>query len=128
MIRILPARVIVPLAYMAGVFFISSLSGSQLRRLGLPSPLLDFGHIPLFAGLAWATLWAVLGPTSLRVVWVASFCLMFGLLDEWHQTFVPGRSFSGWDLAADSLGIGLGIAVGLWAWPSLAPRKRKPIT
>jgi VanZ family protein len=118
----------VPLAYMAGVFFLSSLPGSQLRRLGLPSALLDFGHIPLFAGLAWATLWAVLGPAALRVVWVASLCLAFGVLDEWHQTFVPGRSFSGWDLAADSLGIGIGMAIGLWAWPSLTPRKRKPIT
>jgi VanZ family protein len=113
---------------MAGVFFLSSLPGAQVRRLGLSALLLDFAHVPLFAGLAWATLWAVLGPMLLRVVWVAALCLAFAVLDEWHQTFVPGRVFSGWDLAADALGLGLGIAVGLWAWPGLASRKRKPIT
>ncbi len=128
MIRILLARVIVPLAYMAGVFFLSSLPGAQVHRLGLSALLLDFAHVPLFAGLAWATLWAVTGPVRVRVAWVAALCLAFAVLDEWHQTFVPGRFFSGWDLAADSLGIGIGIALGLWAWSSQALRKRKPIT
>lgn len=32
------------------------------------------------------------------------FCSVYGLSDEWHQSFVPGRTSSGWDWLADSLG------------------------
>lgn len=125
MIRLLPARTLLPLAYMAGVFFLSSLPASQIHRMGLSAMLVNLGHVPLFLGLAWATLWAVQGTTSLRIVCVAAICLGFALLDEYHQTFVPGRYFSAGDLVLDSLGIALGIAVGLWAWRSWATRRRK---
>ncbi len=32
------------------------------------------------------------------------FCSLYGLSDEWHQSFVPGRSVSIWDWLADSVG------------------------
>ena len=43
------------------------------------------------------------------------FSILFGLSDEVHQSFVPGRSASIWDLAADSLGsmAGTGLFFGL---------------
>jgi VanZ family protein len=45
----------------------------------------------------------------------------YGATDEWHQSFVPGRSTELADLFADSLGA-LG-AVGLcWAWGMIAIR------
>jgi len=31
--------------------------------------------------------------------------IVFALTDEWHQTFVPGRISSPYDLAADAFGI-----------------------
>jgi VanZ family protein len=117
---------LVPLAYMAGVFFLSSLPGSQLRRLGLSALMWDLAHVPLFAGLAWATLWAIQGSVRPRVLWVAAACLAFAVSDELHQMFVPGRFFSWGDLAADSMGIGVGIAVVLWGWPSLISGGGKP--
>ena len=42
------------------------------------------------------------------------FATLFGLSDEWHQSFVPGRSAEGWDLAADALGALLGALIHSW--------------
>lgn len=39
----------------------------------------------------------------------------WGLLDELHQAFVPGRSAEFGDLLADVLGAGL-VALGYWGW------------
>jgi VanZ family protein len=40
------------------------------------------------------------------------FCLLFGISDEFHQAFIPGRVVSAWDVAADSFGALL--VVCLW--------------
>jgi VanZ family protein len=32
-------------------------------------------------------------------------CIAYGILDEFHQYFVPGRYFSWWDWVADILGV-----------------------
>jgi VanZ family protein len=45
---------------------------------------------------------------------VVSF--LYALTDEWHQSFVPGRVASGWDLFADGLGILSALAVLLLFW------------
>ena len=37
-----------------------------------------------------------------------AFTLLFGLSDEWHQSFVPARTADVWDWAADGLGALLG--------------------
>jgi VanZ family protein len=31
--------------------------------------------------------------------------IAYAISDEWHQSFVPGRDASGWDVLFDSLGI-----------------------
>ncbi len=117
MTQVIPIRVLLPLVYMCGVFFLSSIPGRELYGWGLTTLLANLAHIPLYAGLAWATLWAVQGPQGRRVLWVALACLGFALTDEFHQTFVPGRVFSLVDVGADGIGIGLGIAIGLWIFP-----------
>lgn len=44
------------------------------------------------------------------------FCVLWGVLDEFHQSFVPGRDSSGMDLAADTAGAALGaLALTRWA-------------
>ena len=42
------------------------------------------------------------------------FCLIYGLSDEFHQSFIPGRSPSFSDVAADA--IGASLACMLWLW------------
>jgi len=43
-----------------------------------------------------------------------TFTLLFGLSDEWHQSFVPYRTADVWDLAADGLGALLGAGFASW--------------
>jgi VanZ family protein len=42
----------------------------------------------------------------------AAFCSLYGLSDEWHQAFVPGRTSSAADWLADTLGA-VAATVGL---------------
>jgi VanZ family protein len=41
--------------------------------------------------------------------WAALCSLLFGLSDEFHQHFVPGRSADPYDLLADAVGIFLAL-------------------
>ena len=45
------------------------------------------------------------------VLFSALFCILFASLDEYHQTFVPGRSGSPRDVLIDSIGIFPGIYI-----------------
>ncbi len=42
---------------------------------------------------------------KLWLVWMTVlFCSMYGISDEWHQSFVPGRDASVFDWLADTMG------------------------
>lgn len=47
-----------------------------------------------------------------RFLGVMALILLAGILDEFHQSFVPGRVPSAWDVAFDMLGGALGALVG----------------
>jgi len=49
------------------------------------------------------------GVTAIVVV---LFCLLFGISDEFHQSFIAGRYVSFWDVVAD--GLGALLIVGWW--------------
>lgn len=96
---------------------ITALSHSPTYPLGiqLPQPLDKLAHLAAFATLA-ASLdfaWARTTrrqPTHRRHLCIFAITCLFGALDEWHQSFVPGRVASAWDWAADSIGAALGLA------------------
>ena len=107
---VVPWRLSLAVAYMLGIFALSSLPSSVIADLGLVASLGNLAHVPLFAGLACVTLWALVGP-PLRSALVASLaCLLFAATDEWHQSWVPGRVPELVDLLADGAGVLLGIA------------------
>jgi VanZ family protein len=72
------------------------------------------GHFLVYGLLA--TLLLRLGRNS-RAWWLAlAVTSLFGVSDEWHQSFVPGRSSEWGDWVADTAGAAL--AIGLYAgWP-----------
>lgn len=115
-------RLWVPVGLYCGAIFILS----SLERLPeVPGMLPDKrGHLILFAGLGWLTARAVSGHFRLvrNGMWLvcALFCLAYGLTDELHQSFVPGRTSEAGDVLADFFG-GL---VGAYAYTSAARRLR----
>jgi VanZ family protein len=50
-----------------------------------------------------------------RVLLLTTLVTAYGITDEYHQLFVPGRNASGWDILADGLG-GFLAALMLFWW------------
>ena len=106
------ARWVSVLLYMAGIFWLSSMEGP-----GIPLNVSDkLAHVAAYALLGALVLRAANGglgrPISARAA-LLSFLLSaaYGVSDEWHQSFVPGRVASTGDVLADALGAFLAIAV-----------------
>ena len=99
------------LLYVGGITWLSS-----IPRAPAPPDLvleygLNIGHIPLFAGLTVLlvkTITPNLRPFLTRRACTFAALLLFSvaMLDEIHQSFVPGRSASVLDLGLDVMGIG----------------------
>ncbi|MCB9639865.1 MAG: VanZ family protein [Myxococcales bacterium] len=101
------------LLFMGVIFFASS-------RSQLPSALFPIGNMDkLYHGLAFALLgWLLAGAFShwltsaYWIVWSATCsATLYGFLDEFHQSFVPGRDSSGGDLIADAIGALIGSLI-----------------
>ena len=102
---------------MAMLFGFSSLSS-------LPSPPRGFSfydaHVAAYAGLGALTARAaakgVRNVSWRAVVMAVVISTLYGVSDEYHQLFVPGRSFDVFDMLADLIGSVVGAsAVGAWS-------------
>jgi VanZ family protein len=109
---------IVTAAALAALYWLSSIPG---RADAHHDPVILFlenlSHAPLFAALAFA--WhktlsrgrhASAGSTALALM-AAGTC---AVLDEWHQSFVPGRDASVSDLVVDVTGIAAMLVFLQW--------------
>lgn len=100
-------------AYMGALYWQSSLPGFDVGRddpvVQLASNLL---HIPLFAGLTYCFAGAISGGKGRQgLPWRLLGLTFLGTgayaaLDEWHQSFVPGRHATVSDFVLDLVGIG----------------------
>lgn len=97
-------------AYLAAIYRLSSLPDLGVTEAE-PLVLLvsNLSHVPLFAGLAFCVLKSLAGARAVRwglygLAFAASGAC--AVLDEWHQSFVPGRHGSTGDFALDLAGIG----------------------
>lgn len=104
-------------AYAALLFFQSSLPAHDM---GPDFPGQDkLLHLAAYALMSWLACCAFGTLRGLRSRWAVCltgliFALVFGLSDEWHQSFVPARCADGWDLVADGLGALAGAALYGW--------------
>lgn len=116
-IRALPATI-----WASVIWALSSTPGGspppwlvELRqRFGALIPAdLSFLHVPVYALLALLLAFALqAAPTRpRRYLWAAGISIAYGLLDEYHQSFVPGRDVSVLDLLYDALGTAIGLGV-----------------
>jgi VanZ family protein len=105
--RVSPVYGLLTLAYMAGLFYLSSLPESSTGPNTPGWRLLSNGaHVPLFAGLALCLAltfrrWP-LGGRSLAVLVIGA---AYAVLDEWHQSLIPDRSASLTDVGLDLIGL-----------------------
>lgn len=85
----------------------------QLITSTLPYDFIEFlirkaAHVGAFAVLAFLAIHTLrtLGWRRTTAVFTgAVFTLLYAISDEWHQTFVPGRSGHAIDVGVDSIGI-----------------------
>lgn len=74
-------------------------------------------HIIAYSSLAGTFLYALKplvhnSNRSVTAVVIVLFCIIYGISDEFHQSFIPGRFSSIWDVLAD--GLGALLVVGWW--------------
>ncbi|WLT31152.1 VanZ family protein [Geothrix sp. PMB-07] len=102
-----------PLALAATIVWLSAQSHLP-AGIELPSPLDKFAHASAYAALAWTLDLALRVnrrdlPLYRRHLFIIALVAFFGATDEWHQSFVPGRSCDVLDWVADVIGGGLGL-------------------
>jgi VanZ family protein len=88
----------------AVLFFLSS---KPAMPGGLEIPIPDkILHLGAYFVLGAALAWAGREKKDRWVHWTLIFVgVAFAFSDEWHQSFVPGRDPSGWDVVADVVGV-----------------------
>ena len=105
------------ICWMCLIFYLSSLSGHEVSQPFPLKPIPLIGHIVLFSGLATLLLLAIRGwkfEINLRwVIMVAVFSSLFGVSDEYHQSFVTGRHASIADVLIDSI-CSIVTATSMW--------------
>lgn len=99
------------LAWMAAIFIQSSLSYIEVPDLGF-SAQDKLAHVLEYAILGFFSTRALLFQQNSKIrknaIWLALvFGSLYGISDEIHQAFVPGRSADFWDIVADILGVTL---------------------
>lgn len=100
---------------MAAIFGLSSVPGQSLPPGSLWS-YDKFLHALEYAFLS--VLWARALARESGFSWlVVGIVALYGVSDELHQSFTPGRDASGLDVVADAVGAVLGAAVyAAWLW------------
>ncbi|ALS21516.1 MULTISPECIES: VanZ family protein [Paenibacillus] len=106
------------LLWMAVIFYLSSRTGEDVggwldivRRFVPMMEGFDWGHFAAYFILAWTYLWAW-RPKRLSLgvkLAVILLCVLYGVTDEYHQSFVPGRTPDLKDIRNDAIGAALAM-------------------
>ncbi|NHN28495.1 hypothetical protein G9U52_01460 [Paenibacillus sp. S3N08] len=122
-IRLFPA-----VFWMGVIFYLSSKTsnemGGWLYEIQLLFPFmqsLDWGHFLAYFILSVTFAWSFRGKLTLgRKAIIVILCLVYGVTDEFHQYYVPGRTPDMKDLVND--GIGASLAMLLLSVPFIRAR------
>ncbi|MGF7029868.1 VanZ family protein [Paenibacillus mucilaginosus] len=117
---ILAIRWVPAVLWMAVIYYFSSKTGDDLDgwldvlHRWLPAlQSFDFGHFISYLVLSWTFVWAF-RPKRLTLavmLGMVLLCFLYGITDEYHQSFVPRRSVSLMDLRNDVIGAAIGMAL-----------------
>jgi VanZ family protein len=87
----------------------------------------NLAHVPIFAVVTFLWFRAIAGgrPATGRTYMLAFVAsVLSAVLDEWHQSFVPGRMASVSDFGRDLIGI-IGMLVALRSTQEIVRRRRQ---
>ena len=98
------------------LFLLSSLSDSDLSTFSFSFPFDDkVMHLALYSVLGGTLQFGRLNSRSGMAHWtLIAIGIIYGVSDEWHQSFVPGRNPSIADLLANAMGVLVGYAFTYW--------------
>ncbi len=100
---------------MGTIFFLSHQNGDSLHLPSFPGAD-KLAHMLAYGALAVTVFWCFGKNGTVRMQRTAMLtvilCMVYGLTDEFHQSFVPLRSVSGLDVVADTAG----AAVVAFVW------------
>ncbi|MCX7102683.1 MAG: VanZ family protein [Methylobacter sp.] len=71
--------------------------------------ILHFGAYFIMGILAWRCVKTLNGKPIILALFAITFCSLYGLSDEWHQSFIEGRFSDVADWLADTSGAGASI-------------------
>ena len=103
------------LIWMSLIFCLSAQPDLPNLTPGVPHLAEIGGHLTVYGVLA-ALLWWALRGAGIRhsTAWALALTALYGVSDELHQSFVPGRTMTAIDLAFDVVGAGLGLLAARW--------------
>ena len=113
------------MACVMGIIFYLSHQPGDLIQLPLFPGVDKLAHCIAYGCLAGTVLYGLhpfissSDKKNIAAIIVVAFCVLFGISDEYHQSFIPGRQVSFWDLVADGLGA---LLVVIW-WLSKVKSK-----
>lgn len=106
---------------MAVIFYLSSLHQAPLPPGVGDKPAHAFGYMGLGVVIARALAGGLPPRITLRQLLAGlAIASLYGVTDEWHQSFVPARSPEVFDWMSDTIGAALGL-LACWAWGIIRP-------
>lgn len=103
-------------AWMGLIFYLSAQSTLPSLAPFVPGLQAIAGHVGAYAVLAVLLQGALAGAGVQRAGWWAIvLAALYGMSDEFHQSFVPGRDPDVFDLAMDTVGASAAL-LARWLW------------
>jgi hypothetical protein len=104
-------RSLAPLALMAAIFWLSAQPDLDSGLGAADLVLRKMAHTIEYALLTLLWVWALTPATARSVPAAVAISVVYAASDEYHQTFVTGRSGTVLDLAVDAIGIVIALAL-----------------
>jgi VanZ family protein len=106
-----PAAVV----YAGAIFVFSSIPSDRIPdSFSGADKLVHLAEYGVLGALLAIALGVGRAPGWARAALALALAAGYGVSDEWHQSFVPGRMTSFWDIAADTVGAAAGILAMRW--------------
>jgi len=112
------------LGYCLLIYWLSDQGRLPLPHLGFTyqDKIIHASAYFIMALLAWRSFNLWFSKPSALIASSIAFCSLYGISDEWHQSFVIGRSADVFDWLADTLGASL---AAFFLWSISKPRRKK---